>query len=326
MRPPLYPLSFQPILKPQIWGGRNLERLYGKQLPAGVNVGESWEIADRPEGSSIVQNGPLAGRELSWLMANQRAELIGEAQAPKGRYPLLVKILDAQTALSLQVHPPAAAAASLEGEPKTEMWYVTEAAPGAELFLGLRRSTTPAVFEARLKAGTVAGCFHRVPVHPGDAAFLPSGRVHALGAGVVLFEIQQNSNTTYRVFDWNRVDAHGRSRELHVSQALACIDFADYEPGLIQSPTVESNGRRHRRLVIDPLFSVELVQLPLGGQMEAPAPRSLVIGVVEGQLQVGSEAGAVELAAGQFCLVPAVLQQAHLQALRPTAFLQAWPG
>jgi mannose-6-phosphate isomerase len=322
----LYPLIFQPIFKTQVWGGRNLERLYGKPLPAGVSVGESWEISDRPEGVSVVANGPLAGSELRGLMEDRQVELIGRAQAPKGRYPLLVKILDAQAALSLQVHPPSGAAARVGGEPKTEMWYITDAAPGAELYLGLRPGTTRDRFLEEIKAGTVADCFHRLKVRPGDAVFLPSGRVHALGAGLVLFEIQQNSDTTYRVFDWNRLGLNGQPRELHIPQALECIDFADYDPHLIEAQTVEVDGVRRRRLVNDPLFTVDAFNLPPGHQMDAPAPRSVIIGMITGQLSISAGGLTVTLSAGQFCLVPACVGHAGLQAITASSFLQAQPG
>src|ERR1035437_5322377 len=165
----LYPLTFRPIFKERVWGGRELERLYHKPLPLGVPIGESWEISDRPGDVSIIANGTLAGKDLRWLMENHSADLLGEARPQGGRFPLLIKILDAQDKLSLQVHPPPAKAAEPGGEPKTEMWYVAEAAPGAELYVGLKRGVTRAEFEQRIEAGTVAECFHRVSVRPGDA-------------------------------------------------------------------------------------------------------------------------------------------------------------
>ena len=228
----LYPLMFQPIFKERVWGGRNLERLYQKALPPGVPIGESWEITDRPEAASVIANGPLAGKDLRWLMEHHAKELLGPARSHNGRFPLLIKLLDAEEKLSLQVHPPAHVAARLGGEPKTEMWYIADARAGAELYAGLRRGVTRAEFERRINDGTVADCFHRLPVKPGDVMFLPSGRVHAIGAGLVLFEIQQNSDTTFRVFDWNRPGLDGQPRELHVEQSLQCIDFNDFEPSL----------------------------------------------------------------------------------------------
>src|SRR5215204_5134023 len=174
----LYPLTFQPIFKERIWGGRNLERLYRKQLPAKNAIGESWEISDRPEGVSVIANGPLTGKDLRWLMENHRADLLGKDSSVE-RFPLLVKILDCQETLSVQVHPPAKVAAELGGEPKTEMWYIADATPDAALYVGLKNGTTRADFEKRIPGGTVADALHRVRVQAGDVMFLPSGRVHA---------------------------------------------------------------------------------------------------------------------------------------------------
>ena len=215
----LYPLLFQPVFKERIWGGRELERLYAKKIPAGQPIGESWEISDRPGDASVIAHGPLAGQDLRWLMEHHAAKILGGAKpAAAGRFPLLCKILDAREKLSLQVHPPAGRAAELAGEPKTEMWYIADAAPDASLYVGLKRGVTRAEFERKISDGSVADCFHRIPVRAGDTMFLPSGRVHAIGDGLVIFEIQQNSDTTYRVFDWNRVGLDGRPRELHVAQ------------------------------------------------------------------------------------------------------------
>src|SRR5262245_6135901 len=205
----LYPLTFHPIFKERVWGGRNLERLFAKTLPPDVPIGESWEITDRPEGVSAIANGSLAGKDLRWLMEHHGKDLLGPPRAYTGRFPLLVKILDAQETLSVQVHPPADVARQFGGESKTEMWLIADAAPGAEIFVGLKRGVTRAEFERHLKTGTVAECLHRLSVKAGDAMFLPSGRLHAIGGGVVIFEIQQNSDTTYRVFDWNRMGLDG---------------------------------------------------------------------------------------------------------------------
>ncbi|HEX4343254.1 MAG TPA: type I phosphomannose isomerase catalytic subunit, partial [Verrucomicrobiae bacterium] len=186
MTTPLYPLTFQPIFKERVWGGRNLERLYQKALPPGGPIGESWEISDRPGDVSIIANGPLAGKDLQWLMENHAAELLGSAKAGVRQFPLLIKIIDAQDKLSLQVHPPASIAKKFGGEPKTEMWYVAEATPEAALFVGLKRGITRAEFERRITDGTVAECFHRIPAKKDSAIFLPSGRVHAIGGGNVI--------------------------------------------------------------------------------------------------------------------------------------------
>jgi len=171
----LYPLVFEPILKERVWGGRMLERAYGKVLPPEAPIGESWEISDRPGDASVIANGPLAGKDLRWLMECHGAEILGAAPSWRGRFPLLIKILDAREKLSLQVHPPAAKALALGGDPKTEMWYIAHAVPGAELFVGLKPGITRAEFERKLASGTVDACFHRVSVRAGDAMFLPSG-------------------------------------------------------------------------------------------------------------------------------------------------------
>src|SRR5262249_1256969 len=156
---------------------------------------------------------------------------------------------DAEDKLSLQVHPPSDVAAELGGEPKTELWYITDAVPGAELYVGLNRGVTREEFEGKIRDGTVAECFHRIPVKPGDAMFLPSGRVHAIGAGLVLFEVQQNSDTTYRVFDWNRLGLDGKPRALHVPQSLASINFKDFEPPLLPRDSTTAGAFRRRPLI-----------------------------------------------------------------------------
>jgi mannose-6-phosphate isomerase len=312
----LHPLTFTPIFKERVWGGRKLAELYGKALPPGVPIGESWEITDRPEGVSIVANGPLAGRSLRWLMEHHARDLLGDARpAAGGRFPLLVKLLDAREKLSLQVHPPAARAAALGGEPKTELWYFADCDPGADIFVGLRRGVTRAEFERRVGDGTVAECFHRIEVKPGDTMFLPSGRVHALGAGSVLFEIQQNSDTTYRVFDWNRVGLDGRPRELHVPQALASIDFADYEPALVHP--------RDGVLVQHELFDVSLRPLAAGATTLLAAGLQ-VLGVVRGAVAVSGAGERLTINAGGFCVVPASVV-AQVSALADSSLLLAQP-
>ncbi len=302
---PLYPFTFQPIFKERVWGGRKLEQLYGKALPPQTPIGESWEITDRPEGVSVITNGPLAGRDLRWLMENHVEALLGDSKPCGGRFPLLVKILDAQEKLSLQVHPPAHKAAELHGDPKTEMWYVADATPDADLFVGLRRGATREEFERRIQDGSVAECFHRIAVKRGDSMFLPSGRVHALGAGNLIFEIQQNSDTTYRVFDWNRVGLDGKPRELHIPQALASIDFGDFEPAL--APTEWRAVGRHevRLLAACELFSVGAFRRPPGGEFGLGGNRVNVLAATEGQLAVVWRNTSCELKPGDFCVVPA---------------------
>ena len=310
----LYPLTFQPIFKERVWGGRNIERLYGKKLPANQVIGESWEITDRPEGVSVIANGPLAGKTLRWLMENHAAEVLGEDRANAKRFPLLVKILDAQDKLSLQVHPPAAKAKELKGEPKTEMWFIADATPTADLFVGLKRGVTRADFERKVRDDSVAECFHHLPVKAGDVMFLPSGRVHAIGAGSVIFEIQQNSDTTYRVFDWNRMGLDGKPREMHVEQSLASIDFNDFEPPLVKSKYSQNETFAVRYLVDDSLFRTNAWQIKRGQRFYVSSKLPQIFGVVSGRLTIRANEVDVPLKAGDFCLVPAAVERISVRS------------
>jgi mannose-6-phosphate isomerase len=337
----LYPLTFQPIFKERVWGGRELERLYGKNTPAAAPIGESWEISDRPGDASVISNGPLTGKTLRWLMENRAAEILGDAKpAAGGHFPLLCKILDARQKLSLQVHPPASKSAELKGEPKTEMWFITGAAPDASLYVGLKRGVTRAEFEKKITDGSVADCFHRIPVRAGDAMFLPSGRVHAIGAGLVIFEIQQNSDTTYRVFDWNRGGLDGKPRELHVAQSLASIDFNDFEPKLVETKFTADGKIQKRSLVDDPLFDVEAWKLNPAASCLLKPKKLQIIAVTAGEIEItnglergrlvramqslelAGESPALLLSAGQFCLIPASLEQTEILAKSKAALLR----
>ena len=318
----LYPIVFQPIFKERIWGGRELERLYAKPLPPGKPIGESWEISDRPGDASVIVNGPLAGKSLRWLMENHAAEILGGAgSADGGRFPLLCKILDAREKLSLQVHPPAAKAAELHGEPKTEMWFIADAAPDAGLYVGLKRGVTRAEFEKKIADGSVADCFHRIPVRAGDAMFLPSGRVHAIGDGLVIFEIQQNSDTTYRVFDWNRVGLDGKPRELHIAQSLASIDFNDFEPKLVETKFIADGNIQKRSLVNDPLFNVETWKLNSGTGGFLKPEKLQIVAATAGEIEIKSGSMVVKLSAGQFSLIPASLGRTEIVARSDAALL-----
>ena len=322
----LYPLTFRPILKERLWGGRKLEELYHKPLSPGVPVGESWEISDRPGDVSVIANGELAGKDLRWLMEHHAGELLGPAQPLPNRFPLLIKILDAEEKLSLQVHPPAAKAAALGGEPKTEMWYIANAVPGAELYVGLKRGVSREEFEEKVARGTVADCFHRIPVSRGDVMFLPSGRVHALGAGLVIFEIQQNSDTTYRVFDWKRVGLDGKPRELHIRESLASIDFDDFEPPLVSRRSTMSGNVKVRPLVNDPLFKVDALIADTPESLLFSAPMLRIIGVVEGGATVTTATTSVAIEKGGFCLIPAETPQFAVHFDSGSTLLLAQPG
>jgi mannose-6-phosphate isomerase len=292
------PLTFKPIFMERIWGGRHLQSEFGKKLPPQKHIGESWEIVDRPEAQSIVRTGPLRGKPLHELWTQHRNKIFGDID-DSPRFPLLLKLLDAHQKLSLQVHPPAAVAASLEGEPKTEFWYVAAADPGAELYLGFREAITRDQYEKALRDGTAADHIYKIRVKSGDAAFLPAGRLHALGAGNVLIEVQQNSDTTYRVFDWNRLDDNGKRRELHIDQALQSIDFDDVRPRLLR--------REGELLLRDNLFEVQRWNLDSPREINSRGKFAIVC-CLTGWLRCAG----VDLKPGGFFLIPAQLQDRQL--------------
>ncbi len=292
------PLTFQPIFIERIWGGRRLESEFHKKLPPQKRIGESWEIVDRSETQSVVASGPLRGKTLHELWTQHREELFGDV-ADTARFPLLIKILDAQKKLSLQVHPP----------PKSEFWYVAAADPNAELFLGFREPITRDEFEERLSEGTLIDHVHRIAVQPGDAVFLPAGRVHAIGAGNLLIEIQQNSDTTYRVFDWNRTDpATGTKRDLHVEQAVRCIDFEDVQPNLIQA--------KSEMLISNSLFEIQKWNLDKAREA-ALLGQFAIVCCLTGNLSCAKG----NLAPGEFFLIAAHLEDRQLKPLAPNASL-----
>jgi mannose-6-phosphate isomerase len=291
-----------------MWGGRRLESEFHKKLPPRKRIGESWELVDRAEAQSIVANGPLRGKTLHELWMQHRNEIFGEVPDPP-RFPLLIKILDAREKLSLQVHPPENVANKLGGEAKNEFWYVSAADPGAQLFLGFSEPVTRQQFEEKIRGGTVADCIQKITVHTGDAIFLPAGRLHAADAGNLLIEVQQNSDTTYRVFDWNRVDpATGTRRDLHIEQALQCIDFDDVRPRLVE-PLGES-------LISHRLF--EICKWKLDGPREtAPLGQFAIVCCLTGNLSCAK----TELAAGEVFLIPAHLKDRQLKPLAPNTSL-----
>ena len=293
----------------RVWGGRTLHEVYGRELPDSQPYGESWEVTDRPNEQSLISEGPLAGTTLHDLWTQQREEIFGPGLRGE-RFPLLIKILDARDDLSIQVHPPAKIAPTLGGEPKSEMWYIADAAPGAKLYIGLSAGVTKEQFEAAIADGTVDQLVHAVEPEVGQSIFIPSGRLHAIGAGLLIYEIQQNSDTTFRVFDWNRVGLDGTPRDLHVSESMACIDFSDCEPGMD-----EPDGHT---LAICEYFAVDQLDLPEGTALGNPDDdRFSIVTVVDGELRGSNGRTFVP---GDFILLPRGGDQ--LESLTPTEVLQ----
>jgi mannose-6-phosphate isomerase len=296
------PLTFEPIFMERIWGGRRLQSVFGKNLPENRKIGEAWEIVDRPEAQSIVRHGTFRGTTLHDLWMQHRRDIFGDVpDAP--RFPILIKLLDAQDKLSLQVHPPAAVAKKTGGEPKTEFWYVAKADPGAAIFVGLREPISADDFKRSIEDGTIPDRIHSIPVQAGDAMFLPAGRFHAIGAGNLLVEIQQNSDSTYRVFDWNRTDDQGHPRALHVDLALESIDFNDCQPELVRA-----NGEvlvRHELFEVQKWTMTELRSI-------APRGQFAIVSVLEGVAEIAG----LRLKPGEFCLVPAGLAERDIRPVQ----------
>ena len=242
---------FKPLYQERIWGGHHLADLFGRALPEGKKIGESWELVDRPEACSEIESGPgiASGthQNIHTLWQDKRVEIFGTRAPDLARFPILIKLLDCQDNLSVQVHPPP----GRDGEPKTEMWYFLESTPEAKIYTGLKKGVTREQFEKAIGTPELPRLLGVLHPEQSDAMFLPSGRVHAIGAGNVILEIQQNSDTTYRVDDWGRVDDQGRPRTLHREQALASIRFNDFEPQFVQP--------HGERVVQCPFFTVERV-------------------------------------------------------------------
>lgn len=299
---PKAPVVFLPVYQERVWGGRALERRLGRSLPSNRNIGESWELVDRPEAQSLVLDGPLMGVTLADLWTHRRQDVFGP-EARGDRFPLLFKILDAREDLSLQVHPPARVAADLGGQPKTEMWHIADAAPGARIYAGLREGVTPEVFRAALQSGSAASLVHSLEPATGDSLFIPSGRLHAIGAGLLIYEIQENSDTTYRVFDWNRTGTDGKPRKLHLDEALRSIDFHDVTPSFTPPEgdvLAQCSSFLVRKWTLQP-HQTRAVH---------DAARFAVIQVVQGSVQCGGR----KLREGTCFLIPA--EAAHELDLR----------
>lgn len=312
----LYPLTFAPVFKDYIWGGRNLER-FGRKLPAGI-VAESWEIAAHKNGTTRVDNGRYAGKLLTEVQDELGLDLIGTnctwAQE-REKFPLLIKILDANSPLSVQVHPNDSYALAHEGNElgKTEMWVVLQAEPGAELILGVKSGTTKHAFKQAILDGQLEPFLHTLPVKAGDHVCVPAGSLHAIMDGLIIAEIQQNSDTTYRVYDWNRIGADDRPRPLHIDKALEVINFEQVEPKVLAPRLISENASTRRSLLCrNQYFVTERVEMEAGSVFEGNCNGgSLEIwGVLKGGVQLND----VPLDAIQFALLPAAMGEFNVTA------------
>jgi mannose-6-phosphate isomerase len=301
----LYPLLFQPVYKDYLWGGNRIARCFQRGNTPTL-CAESWELADRPEGMSTVINGPLKGQTLHALIGTFGPALLGK-DSTDTVFPLLIKLIDARQDLSVQVHPDERTAPLTGGEPKTEMWYILEADPTALIYAGLKPGTTRKRFEEaldlqRLESDVLAA----IPAKPGRAVFVPGGRVHAIGAGCLLLEVQQNSNTTYRVYDWNRTDAQGRSRELHLEQAMRVINWANAQPEVNSPrPLPQTGPNAYSAISQCPFFTVVRIALNAPEPVTHDAGSFHAVFVVSGHVLIGARGTVATAGSGTTCLIPA---------------------
>ncbi len=321
----LYPLTFTPVFKDYPWGGQNLATKLGRTIPDGI-VAESWDIAAHPHGSSTVNNGPLAGLTLPQVQEKLGMALLGENNEEaleSGKFPLLIKILDASRWLSIQVHPDDDYAQEHEqGElGKTEMWVILHAEPGAELIYGFEPGVTPARLEQAIKDETVAQLLHHLPVQPGDVIFIPAGTIHALGGGIIIAEVQQNSDTTYRIFDW------GRPRPLHIPQALAVLNFEQVAPSALQPVVLmDEEGLRVEQIGACDYFETERVTMPAGSLYVGLCDGETfeIWGVIQGSATIEWGAESLTLNAVNWMLLPAELGEFQVVAEEESVLLRVF--
>ncbi len=323
----LYPLFCKSILKDYIWGGRNLTDL-GRVLPAGKKVAESWEIAAHPDGMSTVENGIYAGQTMQSLTEQLGEDLVGTRGAwalSRNRFPLLVKLLDANHSLSVQVHPDDAYAQVHAGGElgKAEMWVVLRAEPNAAIIYGFSKNATPEQLQKAIQAGKLEAYLNRLPIKAGDHVCLPAGTVHALLGGAVVAEIQQNSNTTYRVYDWNRMGGDGKPRELHIDDALQVINYDQVGVRLPKPRLVETTEYWTREeLCKNPYFTVERVKMQAGASFPGQCNGETleIWGVIKGRANVAGNL----LDAVKFVLLPAGLGAFSVEAPEDGVLLRAY--
>ena len=303
----LYPLRFDPIYQYRLWGGRRLGNLLSAPLPGDGPIGEAWVLSDRSDHQSLVANGPLKGHTLGQVMEQFREPLMGKLASRFTRFPLLLKFLDAHQMLSVQVHPSDRHSALIPAgdAPKTEAWVVIEAEKESQIYAGLKPGTTAVELRQSLADGTIADHLVSIAPKPGDAVFIPAGTVHTLGNGVVVFEVQQNSDVTFRLYDWGHIDPKTKQpRPLQVEQALACIEFGESNSGLI-APLVEAASPVERERLFDCnafLLSRLLGQnpFPVGKPEE---PRVLVC--IEGKGRIVHDGIPYAVGKGDVWLLPA---------------------
>ncbi|HLP40137.1 MAG TPA: type I phosphomannose isomerase catalytic subunit [Fibrobacteria bacterium] len=309
------PLKLKPILMARLWGGDALFHRLGKGAKSGRNIGESWELSDRDGAASVVSEGPFAGQSLREIFPKHARDILGEQYSPAiAQFPLLYKFIDAKENLSVQVHP---GEGSPLGESKTECWYVLEAPPEANLILGMSGTGPRGEVLRALASRDCLTVLNRVPVKAGDLFFIPAGTVHAITAGLLLYEVQQNSDTTFRLYDWDRVDPSGKPRSLHVQEAFQVIDFRVHDKHRIRPLALPVRTHKEEVLVACRHFALKRLthcrhEVPL-----AARSRFRVVTAMRGSFTLAWDGGSASLALGETALVPAVCPNPRLAETVP---------
>jgi mannose-6-phosphate isomerase len=308
--PEIYPLKFKPVYKNYLWGGTRIPKRFNRTAPEGL-CAESWEVSDHPDGMSVAANGPLAGRTLAEIVQRLGPRLLGTGRAAT-RFPLLIKLIDAAQPLSVQVHPDNQSAPAVQGEPKTEMWYFLEGAPEAAVWCGLQPGVTAEKFQEALRSETLTAVLRKIPATPDTAVFVPGGRVHAIDAGCLILEIQQSSNTTYRVYDWGRTDADGKPRELHLEKALQVIRFKDCADPVTRPEKFEESGFEGLKICESPYFRLDRFEMDRPFPIEPDGSGFQALFIATGEARIEWPGGIETAGAGTSLLIPSALRGGRL--------------
>lgn len=301
----LYPLLLHPVYKSMLWGGDRIRTLYNRPL-APDHCGESWEVSVHPSGPSVIANGFLAGKTLAEAVSLYREKLLGTAAPDPGKFPLLFKVIDARQALSMQVHPNETTAALTGGEPKTELWYILDAEPGACIHGGMRDGVTKEQFEQALKEDRAEQCVMQLAARRGDIFFIPGGMVHSIGAGYLIYEVQQSSDTTYRLHDWARLDEKtGLPRELHIEKGMQTIDASLPPPRVIPAIPYGSDHNTLWSVLSHTCFTFRCLNLCEPTFLECTEASFQVLFADKGSCRLIAENGDILLLKGSSVLIPA---------------------
>ena len=306
----MYPFKFRPVYKDYIWGGENLKK-YNKDFSG--NVAESWEVSCHPDGNSIIKNGEYKGLPLGQIIKTHPEDIMGKYIPQKyiEKFPLLIKLIDANDKLSVQVHPDDEYAKLIGSSDfgKNEMWHILEAKPGAKLIYGVKEDVDRDKFIKSVKEGTVEDCLNFIEVSPGDTIYIPAGVVHAIGEGILLAEVQQNSNLTFRIYDYNRVDKNGKTRELHIDKAIEVIDFEKSKKAdkIKEECILINDGVKRSELINNEYFVIEKYYVEGKVFDRADGSKFIVYVVLDGECQINYKSGSEKIKKGASVFIPAAM-------------------